>query len=63
VAACGNHHHRVAKSRDKDGAVTSSISTLDDAARVQAVAELLGGAKITGTTLDHAQELLKQQGG
>ena len=63
VAACGNHHHRVAKSRDKDGTVTSSISTLDDAARVQAVAELLGGAKITGTTLDHAQELLKQQGG
>jgi len=63
VAACGNHHHRVAKSRDQDGTVTSSISTLDDAARVQAVAELLGGAKITGTTLDHAQELLKQQGG
>ena len=61
VAACGNHHYRVAKSRDKDGAVTSSISTLDDAARVQAVAELLGGAKITDTTLDHAQELLKQQ--
>lgn len=61
VAACGNHHHRVAKARDKDGTVTSSISTLDDAARVQAVAELLGGAKITDTTLEHAQELLKQQ--
>jgi DNA repair ATPase RecN len=36
---------------------------LDDATRVRAIAELLGGAKITDTTLHHAQELLKQQGG
>lgn len=61
VAACGNHHHRVAKTRDQAGAVTSSINTLDDQARVQAIAELLGGAKITDTTRHHAQELLNQQ--
>ncbi|MFO7746315.1 MAG: DNA repair protein RecN, partial [Orrella sp.] len=61
VAACGNHHHQVAKAKSSDDTVTSSVTTLDDKARVQAIAELLGGAKITATTRHHAQELLNQQ--
>jgi DNA repair protein RecN (Recombination protein N) len=61
VAACGNHHHLVAKSKTADGQITSTVQTLTEATRVEAIAELLGGAKITATTRHHAQELLKQQ--
>ena len=62
VAACGNHHHQVTKHKTTDGDITSSVETLTETTRVQAIAELLGGAKITPTTRHHAQELLKQQG-
>ena len=60
VAACGNQHHRVSKMKDDQGDVTSSIQTLTQEARVEAIAELLGGVQITKTTRDHAKELLKR---
>lgn len=62
VAACGNHHHQVSKGKDDEGHVISRVETLAPAERVDAIARLLGGVKITQTTRDHAQELLSRSG-
>lgn len=58
VAACAQHHFRVAKQKSKSDGVTSVIDMLDDEGRIQAIAELLGGVDITNTTRSHAKELL-----
>jgi len=60
VAVCASQHHQVSKTKDDQGDITSSIQTLTQEARVQAIAELLGGVQITKTTRDHAKELLKR---
>lgn len=59
VAVCARHHYQVYKQKTKTDGVTSSIDILDEAARVQAIAELLGGVDITDTTRSHAKELLE----
>lgn len=57
VAARGMQHLRVTK--QADGAyATSSIEHLDDAARVDEIARMLGGRTITATTRQHAAEML-----
>ncbi|HMM47252.1 MAG TPA: DNA repair protein RecN [Thiobacillaceae bacterium] len=57
VAARGAHHLRV--SRRADGAfVSSSIERLEPAARVEEIARMLGGRRITETTRQHAAEML-----
>lgn len=57
VAACGDHHFRVAKQQAGNETV-SSITALSENDRVQEVARMLGGLEITRTTLDHAREML-----
>lgn len=57
VAACGDHHFRVAK-QQADNETVSSITALSENDRVQEVARMLGGLEITRTTLDHAREML-----
>ena len=57
VAARGSHHLRVAKVAS-GGLVTSHIEALDDPARVEEIARMLGGARITSTTREHAAEML-----
>lgn len=57
VAACADHQFSVAKKESK-GTVTSSITTLDRPARIEEIARMLGGVKITDTTRQHAAELL-----
>jgi DNA repair protein RecN (Recombination protein N) len=57
VAARGQHHFQVSKQQNK-GVTESSISKLDAHARIEEVARMLGGIKITPTTRKHAQELL-----
>lgn len=57
VAARGAHHLRVAKQAG-DGWVSSHIARLDAAARVEEIARMLGGARITATTRQHAAEML-----
>ncbi|MEW6591113.1 MAG: DNA repair protein RecN [Pseudomonadota bacterium] len=57
VAARGAQHLRVAK-QAQAGLVTSNIEALDDAARVEEIARMLGGMKITATTRQHAVEML-----
>ena len=57
VAACGEHHWQVAKHSDGEQTV-SEISVLDDSTRVNEIARMLGGEKITDTTRQHAAEML-----
>lgn len=58
VAARGQQHFQVSKQQTK-GVTESSIAKLDVQARIEEVARMLGGIKITPTTLKHAQELLE----
>ena len=57
VAARGEHHLRVAK-QASGGFVSSNIELLDPDKRVEEVARMLGGLKITATTRQHAAEML-----
>ena len=57
VAACGDHHYEVSKATRK-GATLSNIQLLNADARVDEVARMLGGLKITNTTRQHAREML-----
>ena len=57
VAACGEHHWQVAKHSDGEQTI-SQISVLDNTTRVNEIARMLGGEKITDTTRQHAAEML-----
>ena len=57
VAACGEHHWQVAKHNDGEQTV-SEIRVLDEAARTDEIARMLGGETITDTTRRHAAEML-----
>ena len=57
VAACGMHHYEVKKAT-RHGSTLSSIQALDEQGRVNEVARMLGGLKITETTREHAREML-----
>jgi DNA repair protein RecN (Recombination protein N) len=58
VAACANQHLVVAKNTDGQHA-HSSVTPVEDDARVQEIARMLGGEKQTPTTLAHAREMLR----
>jgi len=57
VAACATHHFQVSKATRR-GSTTTSIQGLDEAARVDEIARMLGGLTITETTREHAREML-----
>ena len=57
VAACGAHHHAVRKSV-KDGRTHTQVVPLDQPARVEELARMLGGRESTSVALRHAAELL-----
>lgn len=57
VAARGSAHYQVSKA-EKGGATQSRIAELDPASRVEEIARMLGGIKITATTRQHAKEML-----
>ena len=58
VAACANQHLVVAKSTQADGP-HSSVTNVEDDARVQEIARMLGGEAVTPTSLAHAREMLR----
>jgi DNA repair protein RecN (Recombination protein N) len=58
VASQANQHFQVAKNSSAGGRTTSRIDVLDNKARVEEVARMLGGLEITATTRKHARELL-----
>ncbi|MGP1613957.1 MAG: DNA repair protein RecN, partial [Pollutimonas bauzanensis] len=57
VAARGAQHYEVKKSTSGAGTL-SVIEALDEHGRVNEVARMLGGLKITDTTRQHAREML-----
>jgi len=63
VAACADHHLVVAKRQTtaagQDGPRTESgVSRLDDDNRAREIARMLGGEKVSQTSLAHAREML-----
>ncbi|WP_372827759.1 DNA repair protein RecN [Polaromonas sp.] len=59
VAACADQHLMVAKRSDETQTV-STVEPVHGEQRVAEVARMLGGEKLSGTTLAHAKEMLGQ---
>ncbi|HBV21562.1 MAG TPA: DNA repair protein RecN, partial [Nitrosomonas sp.] len=60
VAATGDHHWQVAKSTQSDSQqILSQITVLNKQERVDEIARMLGGVKITEATRKHAAEMLQ----
>jgi len=57
VAVQGASHYVVAK-QVLDGRTVTRIAPVDDDARVEEIARMLGGRKLTSVTLQHAREML-----
>jgi DNA repair protein RecN (Recombination protein N) len=63
VASAGDHQWQVSKSLDPArGQVTSQIAVLAEQERIEEIARMLGGKKITDTTRQHATEMLRGNG-
>ncbi|MDR2295518.1 MAG: DNA repair protein RecN [Clostridiales Family XIII bacterium] len=58
IAACGAHHFAIRKSDDGESTRTS-VEALDAEERILEIARLIGGARITETTLKSARELIE----
>jgi len=58
VAAFADHHYRVEK-RVEAGRTVTSIALLKGEEQVAEMARMLGGLKITDTTLEHAREMIQ----
>ncbi|WP_322993412.1 DNA repair protein RecN [Limnohabitans sp.] len=57
VAACADHHLLVSKAAVK-GQVSSQVRGVNGEERVSEIARMLGGEKLSATTLAHAREML-----
>jgi DNA repair protein RecN (Recombination protein N) len=62
VAACADHHLVVAKATSA-GSVRSTVATVAGESRVAEIARMLGGEKLSSTSLAHAQEMLESGAG
>ncbi|MBW3567988.1 MAG: DNA repair protein RecN, partial [Proteobacteria bacterium] len=58
VASQAHHHYKVEKITGKDHTRTT-IAKLDSDVRIEELARMLGGVKITDTTRQHAREMIK----
>jgi DNA repair protein RecN (Recombination protein N) len=59
VAACADQHLVVAK-RAENGLTLSAVDHVNGEQRVAEIARMLGGERLSGTTLAHAKEMLGQ---
>jgi len=57
VAACADHHLVVAK-QAQGRSVASNVAGVEGEQRVAEIARMLGGERLSGTTLAHAKEML-----
>jgi DNA repair protein RecN (Recombination protein N) len=59
IAKFGDHHFRISK-QVVSGRTVTRITSLNRDERVEELARMLGGEKITQTTLAHARELIRK---
>jgi len=59
IASLGGSHYRVSK-EEKGGRTITSVAKLDQKERIEELARMLGGSKITETTLKHAREMIEK---
>ena len=57
IAARGHHHIQVSKGA-RGGVTTADVAVLEGDERVAEIARMLGGEKLSSTSLAHAQEML-----
>jgi len=57
VAAFADTHHKVEK-KEESGRTLTTLSLLEGEERVREMARMLGGARVTDRTLEHARELI-----
>lgn len=62
VAAQGHHHYRVSKAVEAD-TTHSQVEALDDKARIEELARMLGGVEITKEVRANARQLLSRASG
>jgi DNA repair protein RecN (Recombination protein N) len=62
IAAFADQHFLVEK-RERQGTTKTSVRLLDDEERTEEVARMLSGAKLTETSLRHAEQMLKTSRG
>jgi DNA repair protein RecN (Recombination protein N) len=58
IAAFADQHFLVEK-QERQGKTKTSVRLLEDQERTEEVARMLSGAKLTDTSLRHAEQLLK----
>ncbi len=61
VAAAATHQWQVSKESGSGGSVRSQVRVLDPEERVEEIARMLGGLRITQTTRKHAAEMLGEK--
>ena len=59
IAAFADAHFRVEK-HTRDGRTVTRVVRLDEEARVEEIARMLGGSRVTGTAREHASELVAE---
>ena len=57
VAAKANNHYKVSKNQ-AGNSITSKIQHLNESERIDEIARMLGGIKVTDKAIDHAKEIL-----
>ncbi len=57
IARFGDHHFKISKETDA-GRTYTTIEPIDGESRINEIARMLGGVKISKKTLDHAKEML-----
>jgi DNA repair protein RecN (Recombination protein N) len=62
IASFADAHYKVAK-RIQGERTRVEVERLDEEGRIQELARMLGGVKITGKTLEHASEMLRSAAG
>lgn len=60
VASCAHHHCIVSKEKDAEGVYSHVQPLTNMPERIEAIARLLGGVKLTETTRQHAREMLER---
>jgi DNA repair protein RecN (Recombination protein N) len=58
VAACADQHLKVSKAPDAQGRTVSRVAVVLGEERVQEVARMLGGERLSSASLSHAKEML-----